>query len=639
MGREVVCLTLKDFCIDNVYTVLDSCSISQIVMIADKKPLDLGALTYSKREKKSGKAQREVDDTTFEVERGYAISYWLKKNTERYLSGLSEKTFVRECRTLISMVEKFDELESNAFKSADCLNETYARFRTYVHGLRHPDGSHYESIDSRLSSASNIMDAFCSGLNYRKYPVKKLQGDIAKAKKSATVSPQDELVKESLTLAFMIFSGLYSLIKKPGQYPMSLKLPKEEVWLFPIRQFCATDELLRAGKPTLERNVLWNYKVGRVNTVEEMMEKYPLGSVDVSKKKYALRCHYQEAIDLIEVSNADLQCLSRRRLMNLAQFAYLTMFIANTGMNESILRDLEFQAEWADEDFLGERIEVGFRGLKARAGNKVVTFNITVVHLKEFKRFIKLRNEICNGNNYKYLFVAMDSDGLCIDEPLANNSILEYYRKVRSYFYPKIKSISFRQWRKYKFDNVSKLASFKIAVDALQNTETTAISNYMEQACDESVLEISRFIKAYDQGLKLEGRSNALLTPAGACGEPGSPQLIKVINTIAPDCRNFLGCLFCENFLTHAIEADIRKLVSMKYFLNKIMPLSKSGNAFESTGGLTVQRIDEFLETIKKISPEIYAVVRKLECEVDEFQALDSYWQSKLHLLSKLDLV
>jgi hypothetical protein len=69
------------------------------------------------------------------------------------------------------------------------------------------------------------------------------------------------------------------------------------------------------------------------------------------------------------------------------------------------------------------------------------------------------------------------------------------------------------------------------------------------------------------------------------------------------------------------------------------MPLSKSGNAFESTGGLTVQRLDEFLEAIKKISPEINAVVRKVECEVDEFQALDSYWQSKLHLLSKLDLV
>ncbi|MNC35069.1 hypothetical protein D3C75_835380 [compost metagenome] len=106
-----------------------------------------------------------------------------------------------------------------------------------------------------------------------------------------------------------------------------------------------------------------------------------------------------------------------------------------------------------------------------------------------------------------------------------------------------------------------------------------------------------------------------------------------------PDCKSFLGCLFCEHFLLHTTEADVRKLLSMKYFLEKILPLSRSVSGFELTAGKTLRRIDEFIEAIKQASSEINSIVERVFLEVYKSQALSPYWQSKLYFLSRLDLI
>jgi len=638
--RDPLFFNLQEFNVDNVYDKIEAIPISRLVLVVASQSLDLGSLAYRVRDKLPGKAIRVVDVKTYEPERGRAISGWLVRNVEVYLSGRSLKTFASKFRALVKMVDKFDELCSDSFISCDNLNKSYESYRRFLHGMKHSDGTLYQTIDTRLGVASDIMDAFCKALNYRKYPVKKIQNETGRAKTAPTLSPQQDLVEESLALSYSLFSGISQLLSTNAAYPIELKLPKEKVWLFPIRQFCASKELLESAKPTLKRNILWNYREGRVNTPEEMEKRSVYKSVDISRKRYFLRSEYQKALENIDRCNADSNCIPRRRLMKIAQEAYIVIFVAVTGMNESVLRKLEFQPEWGDENFEGERGEIGFRGLKARAGNKWVGFKITTDHIKYFKRFIKLRDLICNEGDYRHLFVAMDSDGACLDEPIIEHTILDYYRRIRSFLYPSMRAISYRQWRKYKFDDVNQSEGLSVAAHSLQHTIGAATSSYMEQVPDDAMLEISSFIRQYDEGLQGHGRLNAFVeTPAGSCEETGVPKMIEATGVFEPDCKSFLGCLFCEHFLLHTTEADVRKLLSMKYFLEKILPLSRSVSGFELTAGKTLQRIDEFVEAIKQASSEINSVVERVLLEVYKSQALSPYWQSKLYFLSRLDLI
>lgn len=640
MLRDPLFVDLVEFNISNVYDKMSSLSFPRIVLVVFKKKLDIGSLTYRNRFAHSGKAVRLVDVSSYDPIRSKAISGWLVSNVEVYLSGKSLKTFVSKFRQLVNMVDAFDKLQSNPFDSCDNLNEAYANYRKLIGGLKHSDGKRYKSIETRLGVASEIMDAFCKALDYKKYPVKAIRSSEGEVKNAPTLAPQQNLVAECLALSFSLFSEIFRLLSTNANYPMLLQLPKEEVWLFPIRQFCASTEMLNSGKPTIERNVIWNYREGRINTPEEMERISIYRTVDMSKKRYFLRSEYQKALNNIGSCNSDSNCVPRRRLLRLAQDAYVVLFSAVTGLNESVLRELEFQPEWSDEKFEGERGEIGFRGMKARAGNGWVNFKITNEHMKYFKLFVRLRELICNGDMHPYFFVAMDADGACLSEPVIENLIIEYFRRLRSFLYPKMRAISYRQWRKYKFDNIIDSIGVVGAASALQHTQETSASNYMEQTAAESALELSTFLRNYANNLQEGGRLiSGIETPAGGCEEHGVPRVITAVDALLPDCKNFLGCLFCDSFLLHATDVDIRKLLSMRFFLEKVLPMSRSLDSFKLTAGKTLQQIDEFLNILRNSSSDNRDLVEKVQSEVYGSQALSPYWQKKLFFLSGLDLI
>lgn len=638
MQRVPLLVELDAFNVSNIYDLISSISMPRLVLVVQKKQLDIGSLTYRNRFSQAGKSIRTVDVVSYDSVRDRAISGWLVGSIEGCLSGKSQLTLVRKFYELVKMVDSLDRLNDKSFDSCDNLNEAYANYREEISLLKHPNGTSYSSIDSALSVASEIMDAFCKVLNYRRYPVKAIPNAEGEVKSSPTLPPQQNLVEECLSISFSLFSEIFRLLSINSNYPMLLQLPKEKVWVFPIRQFCASVEILNSGKATIERNILWNYHDGKVNTPEEMLQRSVYKKTNLSRKKYFLRREYQKALENISHCNSDMNCIPRRKLMRIGLEAYVVLFSAVTGMNESVLRMLEFQPEWADESFEGERVEVGFRGLKARSGYKVVKFKITNEHIKYFKSFIKLRAMICNGGAQPYLFVAMDEDANCTIDPICENLILGYFRRIKSFLYPSMKSISYRQWRIYKSNTVRKSFGIVSAASTLQHSNETAVSNYMGQSESDSALELSSFLRVYDVHLQQHGRV-VCETPAGACEEHGVPKIIEGVGLLEPDCKTFLGCLFCEKFLVHATEKDIRKLLSMKYFLEEILPMARSLNVFQLTAGKTLQRIDLFIDKLKQSSSETQVLVDKVLHEVFALQALSPYWKNKLFFISKLDLI
>ena len=639
MKRIIRHIDLDIFSIDNLYDFFESIEIQNVVISFQGRQFDIGSLAYAVRKVKSGKAIRDVELASYQVKRAIAITEWLKVHLEIVVSGKSGATFASKLRQLLVSLDNIDSMFGDSvFLSADTLNEAYQAHRIHISELRHPDGKTYSSIEAMLATWSRSMDIFCKALSYRKSPVQKIQPKGQRAEKP-TLAPSEDAVAESLALSLSIFKGVLDLLESKSQYPMKLNLPRECVWLFPARQFCATEELLVSNKATLKRNVLWNYKLGRLNSLEEMVALSKFGGAEQSKNNYALRRERERALARLDESNSDYQCISRRQLMSLAQDAYVTLFTAATGMNESTLRELEYNPEWESADFQGEKKEVGFRGLKARARYKIVNFRIVASQLKWLKSFIRLRKMIAMGEDYSFLFIRFDVDERCVDLPIKPNSILGYYRRLNSFFYPGLKAISFRQLRKFKFEALNRDVGARISAQNLQHSEDTARNSYMGQSEDESRLQIARFIELYDQGLKGGGRLYAIKTPAGACVKPNNPELIAAVDTLKPDCHAYLGCLYCSNFLTHCTEGDIRKLISMRFFVENVLPLSNSFSVYQATGAKTIERLDELIEGVRSASQESADTVAMVMIEVYQYQALDSYWMSKLEFLSKLDLL
>ena len=70
-------------------------------------------------------------------------------------------------------------------------------------------------------------------------------------------------------------------------------------------------------------------------------------------------------------------------------------------MNDSVLATLS----WNDsDDFDEEVLEKGFRNIKKRANHKIVEFNIQKTFINSFKKFLKLRRYVLNGNKIDKLF-------------------------------------------------------------------------------------------------------------------------------------------------------------------------------------------------------------------------------------------
>jgi hypothetical protein len=96
------------------------------------------------------------------------------------------------------------------------------------------------------------------------------------------------------------------------------------------------------------------------------------------------------------------------------------------------------------------------------------------------------------------------------------------------------------------------------------------------------------------------------------------------------------GCLFCDKFVVHADETDLRKLISCKYVINTCKHLSHSDDSYQAHFGEVLSRIDAILEEIKNVSDQIFDLAKRIEFEVNEDQILDPHYQYKLDQLVNL---
>lgn len=161
---------------------------------------------------------------------------------------------------------------------------------------------------------------------------------------------------------------------------------------------------------------------------------------------------------------------------------------------------------------------------------------------------------------------------------------------------------------------------------------STAIKSYLSGSFSENIGQIERYFSSVGGVLlELENKNKLLETQAGSCNGELIPSHQLDEGSIQPNCRDYLGCLFCESHLFHFDKKDAWKLLSMAYVIEQLRQTQIShaehAKVFDATLSKIYWIIDE-MEKVESLANDIY----EMRIDVFERENLSPYWQNKLRL-------
>lgn len=633
MGRQIVELTLplaKDVVIlhpENVILRFCDGSLS----------LDVGARCYLER--RVLRRQRNKQDIGLSVDLSSVDKARAQKIRE-FVSHLSEEAELGgKLQTTLwhiaySFLRFLDWCDAN--QQRDVLkNEERARiaFRAYVESLRERVRRNDININTAAKYQNqtgyllaSLMMVYDLGMGIR-------QMRMSRQATETTLPPDEDLQGKVLALCEMLFKGASNFVLHNEQYPYKLEMPEylawDEciLWIFPsIRLFIPPHEW--STHQIIKANPVMDYANGRLFEIDKIAHRYSSRTV--------AKVSINNAKKSIDVANADKRHHSRRELAMLAHNAFVLMFVAHTGMNWAEVRKLSW-----DNEFVVGRHSQGFREIKFRANGRQVSFSIQSCFLPTFKKYLDLRRYLLTGLECHTLFFSLGPN-LIGPPKVINEQLLSSFHRTLRRIDPGLKMVSPRALRAAKSDWLVRNADISTAALILQNSESIVRQHYMTGSEIRATEEMHGFFERLstvvlnaEKKIQADRKVGAL----GDCNKYGNPNQTDAVVSIKPDCHQPEGCLFCNKYVVHANECDMRKLFSCRYCIYQTQNLSASQEHFESLYGEVITRLDAILDQIRGCSAEHAALVDLVGREVEEEGQLDPYWESKLEMLIGIGVV
>lgn len=618
-----------------------------ILQFEDLGTIDIGAYCYLRKSNlprapkiNSIATGTLVDLASFDknrVEVVRKIIYFI--SDERRLENYRNATVYKKTYYLNTFLNWAD---NNGFTTAlTDLSKLHYTMRAFVAHLR----ERVNHNEITINSASYIQNATISVLtgaleidNVQEGT--KLLSKSNKATKS-TIPPSEESQSKILSICNSIFEGIRKLVVERKHYPFSLSMPKylgienNSIWVFPANEWCQ----IYKGNEIKNNYRAYDYLNGRLATVDEISESYrdiklqktprALKSYQVRKAKRAINA----ARLMINMANENYMCMPRQLAGVLAHNAFVLLFIANTGMNYSSVRQLL----WNKTYEVGLERQ-GFRTIKYRAFGREVFFEIQHVFLEQFKRYLELRDYLLNGVKLEYLFMGFGQKSNKREiKQLSRLTMCTLYKSLLK-FDPALPKIMPKQWRAGKSDRLLRTTDPATTSIVIQNSENTVLKSYAAGSASTHIEEMSDFFNQVTETVlnKEQTIENGIEKVVGVCTSYGTPCDIEGEVPLYPDCKIPEGCLFCNKFKIHADEKDTRKLVSCQYCLR--LKSNKASNE-EEFQRLFRPIFDRIQKLLKEIALHDHEMVERVRKEVEEDGDLDPYWLSKLEWLIELEFV
>lgn len=453
---------------------------------------------------------------------------------------------------------------------------------------------------------------------------------VSQIDRELTLPPDDIHASESIQILNSIINGAYDFIIHNKTYPYAWKIPEflniheNTVWIFPIRSWCQTDLNENGTTKRVKVNSGFNYKHGRVVTSRELTE---IGINDQETRKRII----SRSILTLKKSNEndrDKNSYQRQDFLRDAISSFAFLLIANTGMNPSQLLNIKW-----NNDYNVHKESIDFCLIKFRAFNKKVNFRITNKFLPTFKIYLQLRSHYLLDRVSDYL---IPSFGESYD---SHQDFVYISKNIKSLMqdlgYTK-GLITAREWRCLKSEWLINNADPSVAANLLQNTERTILNHYTSGTFTKQTKELSNFLTKLTSLSTVTDTQYNTSTTVGGCKEPDRPINISNGLVVRPDCKQPEGCLFCGNFLIHADENDVRKILSCKYCIENTQELSRTYDDWHNIYDPVLFRIEEIVNCISEINASL---VDKIKHEVYIEGNLDSYWEGKLEMLINIGAI
>jgi len=445
-----------------------------------------------------------------------------------------------------------------------------------------------------------------------------------------TFPPDDIHARENIQILHSIINGAHDLIANKKKYPYAWKIPEflniheNTIWIFPIRSWCQTSFNDNGTRNKQRVNLGFNYKYGRIVTHKELWE---VGVTDPKCQMGTIR-HATLVLKKANKHDIHVNSLQKKDFLIYAIASFTFLLIANTGMNPTQLLNIK----WGGK-YIIEKENIDFYSIKFRAFNKKVYFRITSKFLPLFKIYLELRSYYLQGKQSDYLIPSFG------DKYDSHKDLVDISGKIRflmKHLGYKNGLIVARQWRCLKAEWLINNADPSIAAKLLQNTEETILNHYSSGTFTKQTEDLTNFLTKLSDVSMITDTPYKISTSVGGCNEPDKPINISSKNIFNSDCQQPEGCLFCSNFLIHADESDLLKILSCKYCIEHTQTLSRSYDDWHNIYTPVLLRIDEIVNSIAEIN---YHLVDKMKHEVYTEGNLDPYWAGKLEMLISIGAI
>jgi hypothetical protein len=262
---------------------------------------------------------------------------------------------------------------------------------------------------------------------------------------------------------------------------------------------------------------------------------------------------------------------------------------------------------------------------------------VKVSFIKHFRKYIHLRNYLCQGIDHPYLFIGFDGNKMTNYRILDTNILRRLYDRICRLVDPDVPCLSFQSFRNYKDNYVAKKHGPEASRILLGHSERTQRASYLKASEQTAVDQIGKFHSVVNEFF---ANPHPCSTPVGGCTSEGAPlKNENSKNTSEPDCKSEVGCLNCVNHKVHANREDAWKLLSLEFVTKEMIHSSASLEHFNLIHGPTLERIQKLLKEMLTVNPSLENTLKELQAEVYEHNSLIDYWQRHLDRLVRLKVI
>ncbi|MCY4746560.1 hypothetical protein NYO99_16375 [Pelomonas sp. UHG3] len=317
----------------------------------------------------------------------------------------------------------------------------------------------------------------------------------------------------------------------------------------------------------------------------------------------------------------------------LAALSAAALTLADSGSNLAQLLSLNFESEIVEQIRRPDVSSARQRVVKFRAGGRYVPITLSLAAVQRLRTYLSLREWLLQGAEAQALFVTVSRGRTPIG--IAQDFLSRLRRRMKSVGI-NLPNITAREWRAYKQNHVVRTQPLPIAAAVMGHSIETAVRAYSNGRKADRAREFGSFLDSLVQSVVdgSGGRSEAEI-PIGGCSAFGEPQQALPGAPVEPNCRRQEGCLFCDKYRVHADEVDMRKLLSFRYAMKKLVPLQGSAEAVDRAYGLALDSVEKILIELRERNCETF---ERVEIEVDRENRLSPYWSAKVQQLAFLGL-